>query len=72
MDVILENYNNLVFVGKNALLIEFLVHLFIDLLCKIYANSLNCLELTRNKGNSDSGHDFFMVLLLHFLCSLQE
>jgi KRAB domain-containing zinc finger protein len=26
MDVMLENYNNLFFVGKNTLLVEFLIH----------------------------------------------
>ena len=28
LDVMLENYNNLVFVGKNAFFLEFLIHHF--------------------------------------------
>ncbi|CAH6778447.1 Zfp943 [Phodopus roborovskii] len=28
MDVMLENYNNVLFVGKNSLLMEFLIHPF--------------------------------------------
>lgn len=68
MDVILENYNNLVFVGKNVLLLEPPTILCIYLFC-MCLNSLNCLETTRKKGNSDNEH-LLIVLLLHFsLCS---
>jgi hypothetical protein len=64
MDVILENYSNLVFVGKNVLLVESLTYpLYLPTLYECEFSELS--ETTRNKRNSDNEH-FFLVLLLHF------
>lgn len=60
MDVMLENYNNLLFVGKNVLLIELLIHSSYLPIC-IYVNSPN-LENPRNEGNSRYQHNYLMVL----------
>lgn len=50
MNVMLENYNNLLFVGKNSLIVEFLIHPFH--LPNLYiCNSLN-LDNPRNEENS--------------------
>uniref|UniRef100_A0A8C8W7X3 KRAB domain-containing protein n=1 Tax=Peromyscus maniculatus bairdii TaxID=230844 RepID=A0A8C8W7X3_PERMB len=70
MDVMLENYNNLVFVGKNALLEPLTQSFFIFTHC-LYVISLNCLD-TEIKKNSGCQHSFFSWYLLYiFLCSIE-
>jgi hypothetical protein len=65
MDVMLENYNNLFFVGKNTLLVEFLTHsLNLPPIC-LYTHS-DISKESQNKGNSDYQHKFFTVFPLQF------
>lgn len=63
--------SNLFYVGKNALLIEFLIHpLFLSALC-ICVNFLYCLETPRNKGHLVMNIILCGCLLYIFLCSLE-
>lgn len=61
----LENYSHLFFVGKDALLIECLIHPLHYLFC-IYVNSLFCLKAPRNEGYSGYQQNPIMVLSLPF------
>nr|BAE39812.1 unnamed protein product [Mus musculus] len=63
MDVMLENYNNLFFVGKNTLLVEFLIHfLNLPIVCLCYLSEKS--KNSQNEGNSS--YKLFIVFLLHF------
>lgn len=70
IDVMLENYRNLVFIGKDALLVEFLTHcLYLPFSCILFLSKLpEYFMITRNEGNSGKKHLFpwclFYVLVL--------
>ena len=65
MDVMLENYNNLFFVGKNTLLVEFLTHsLNLPTICLYKPSDIS--KDSQNKGNPGYQHKFFTVFPLQF------
>ena len=65
MDVMLENLNNLLFVGKNELLVEFLfLSLSFPIMCLC-----KCSEISRDSWMREilvKNHNFFIVFPLHF------
>ena len=65
MDVMLENYNNLFFVGKNTLLVEFLTHSLNLPTIWLYKPS-DISKDSQNKGNPGYQHKFFTVFPLQF------
>lgn len=73
VDVMLENYRNLVFVGKAAL-VEILTHcLYLHIICMLFLSKLpEHFMITRNEGNSGSKPNFSWCFLYIFLFSLQE
>jgi hypothetical protein len=65
MDVMLENYNNLFFVGKNTLHVKFLIpSLNLPTIC-LYKLSEICRD-SQNKRNSDYQQNFFIVIPFNF------
>jgi len=71
MDVILETYNNLLSVGKNALFVEFL-NLTLNFPTLCLCNSLKCLESTRIRGVPLSMISFPWHFLYISALSLEE
>lgn len=70
-NVVLESCSNLFFIGKDALLTEFLLHpFFLSALC-ICVNFLYCLETPRNKGHLVMNIILSGCLLYIFLCSFE-
>ena len=72
MDVMLENYNNLFFVGKHSLFAEFLTHSLNLLAVCAYINALTCLETPRIREILDTNITCSLCFLYISLHSLEE